>query len=469
MVVLPGAVGPEQRKDLARLDLQVDAVDGEGVTVMLDQALDLDGRTRLHGPLLPLSARTDNGPIQRREPGLLVTCNRHPGPAPARRIPPLPSRPWLVGLLAVDDLLAVASAALGVTLTDPEDLGGSGRSAVRRCRLAGGGTVVVKNYPNTEEGAQSFAAEAAGLALIEQAGAGPRLLAANLPARLVVMSDLGNAPSLADVLLGRPAADAEAALLDWARACGELAVATAGRQPELAALLAVHSAERRGGWRRGRGCHAHWLERRILRIPALLGELSVPAPAGLAGDLAEVAAIARPGQPEVFSPGDICPDNNLLTAAGVRFIDFESAEFHSSSSTPRTCGCRSAPAGACSGCPTGSSGRPRASTGIWSCGIFPELASDDRWLPGVRRAMAAWTLHAMTYLLDRSMTADGQMIDDGRAAPTARQLLRYRWRQLAAELEPAGELEALCTMARGLLAATDQWQVPDLPPYPAFR
>ena len=101
--------------------------------------------------------------------------------------------------------------------------------------------MVVKNYPATAEGADSFAAEAAGLALAAQAGAGPRLLAASSPARLVVMSDLGDAPSLADVLLTGSAAAAEAALLDWARACGELAVATAGRQPELAALRGAPS------------------------------------------------------------------------------------------------------------------------------------------------------------------------------------------------------------------------------------
>jgi len=383
----------------------------------------------------------------------------------------------LVGLLAVDDLLAAASAALGATLTDPQDLGGSERSAVLRCRVVGGGTVVVKNYPGTAEGAKSFAAEAAGLALAAQYGAGPRLLAASAPVRLVVMSDLGQAPSLADVLLAGSPAAAEAALLDWVRACGDLAAVTAGQQPELAALLAAHRAALAAsgtqpapnGPEPAAEGSAHWLERRIFQIPALLGELSLPAPAGLAGDLAEVAGIVRPGQPEVFSPGDICPDNNLLTAGGVRFVDFESAEFHSvflDAAYLRmpfsTCWCvfrlperiaRTAEAAY----------RDRVGR------VFPDLASDDRWRPGVRRAMAAWTLHAMSYLLDRSMAADKSMIDDDRAAPTARQLLRYRWRWLVGELEPASELESLCALARGLLAATEHWQVPELPLYPAFR
>ena len=64
------------------------------------------------------------------------------------------------------------------------------------------------------------------------------------------------------------------------------------------------------------------------------------------------------------------------------------------------------------------------------------------------------------------------MIDDGRTAPTKRQLLRYRWRRLIDELEPTpatSEFPALVSLARQLLASTENWQVPDLPLYPAFR
>ena len=68
-------------------------------------------------------------------------------------------------LRAVDDVLGAASAVLGVTLSAPDDLGGSERSAVWRCKMPGDGTVVVKTYPDSAEGRESFAAEAAGLAL----------------------------------------------------------------------------------------------------------------------------------------------------------------------------------------------------------------------------------------------------------------------------------------------------------------
>ena len=97
-------------------------------------------------------------------------------------------------------------------------------------------------------------------------GRAPLLLAASPQALVIVMTDLGAGPSLADLLLGADADAAEDALLGWTRSCGELAVATAGREPEFAALLAANSAT-------GHDCtdasHTapHWLERRIGEIP----------------------------------------------------------------------------------------------------------------------------------------------------------------------------------------------------------
>jgi hypothetical protein len=178
--------------------------------------------------------------------------------------------------------MAAASAALGVALSEPANLGGSERSAVLRCREPDGTTVVVKSYPRTSAGAESFTAEAAGLAFTSEFATGPRLL---------------------------------------------------------------------------------------------------------------------PG------PGQLHP-----SAPGQR----------------------------------------------------RHLAA------GLRRAMAAWTLHAMTYLLDLSVIADRPMTGDRRAAPTARQLLRYRWQRLLAELKPAGELSSICALAGHLLATTEDWLVAGLPLYPAF-
>lgn len=354
------------------------------------------------------------------------------------------------------DLIAIASAALGLRLSDPVPLAGSDRSEVVRCRTSADGTVVVKAYPATTAGKESFAAEAAGLEFITGTGAGPDLLAADPAHRVIVMSDLGTPPSLADLLLEASPSRAGQALLDWAQACARLAVKTAGRRQQLADLASAGAAR-------------HWLARRIREVPALLAGLSIEPPARLADDLSEVESLLTPGPFDVFSPGDICPDNNLITTEGIKFIDFESAEFHSAFLDAAylrmpfsTCWCVfRLPAG------LGHAAEARYRDLLGEA--FPDLAADEIWQPGVRRAMAAWTLHAMTYLLDRCVLEDESMNPLATQAPTGRQLLRYRWRQLAAELDQAGELPAIAAMMDALLTATQSWPVPGLPLYPAFR
>jgi len=369
----------------------------------------------------------------------------------------------------VDELLAAASAALGVPLTASRGLGGSERSAVRRCWMPDGGTVVVKTYPDSAEGREGFAAEAAGLALASEAGAGPQLLAAAQPDRVIVMSDLGSGPSLADLLLDGSAQAAGAAVLAWARACGELAVAMAGRKAERAGQLAAYRAGP------DPGPAAHWLSRRVGEIPDLLAGLSIPAPPGLAADLAEVATILRPWRFPVFSPGDICPDNNLLVGQHVMFVDYENAEFHSAFLDAAYLRMPFSSCWCVFRLPDNLQLSAEATYRELVSQIHPELESDEVWQAGMRRAVAAWTLHAMTHLLDRALLADQPMIDDGRAAPTERQLLRYRWRRLIEVIEPVpgaaegAEFPALVALARQLLASTEHWQVPDLPLYPALR
>ncbi len=385
------------------------------------------------------------------------------------------------------DLVAAASAALGVALSEPRALPGSDRSAVLRCESAAGGTVIVKSYPATEEGRAGFCAEAAGLEFITGSGVAPDLLATDPVHRVVVMRDLGAAPSLADVLLRpsreQPPARARQALLDWARACGELAAGTAGREQEFEVLLAAYQAATSSTAEAGpaeagltaagpAGPPAHWLERRIWQVPGLLAglspELRVEPPAGLAGDLAAVTSLLTAQDYRVFSPGDQCPDNNLLTSGGVRFIDFESAEFHSVFLDAAYLRMPFSSCWCVFRLPADLAGAAQATYRELVARKYPDLAADEIWLPGVRRAGAAWTLHALTYLLRPSVLADGSLNPLATAAPTARQLLHYRWKWLAGELESAGELPALTALLRDLLTATQSWNPPPLPPYPAF-
>ena len=229
----------------------------------------------------------------------------------------------------------------------------------------GGGSVIVKRYPPTDEGAESFTAEAAGLVLAIGTGLVPQLLATDPDLLVVVMSDLGDGATLADLLLGDgggsgsggSADDARAAWLGWAHACGELSAATLRRVGELAGLRDQFS----GG--HARRTSPPWVGQNILTAPERAAALGVQVPDGLADELAEVARAVQPDRFGVFSPGDLCPDNSIVTAGGVRLLDFEAAEMTRHSGTPPTSGCRSAPAGACSGCPPGCAGTPRRPTG----------------------------------------------------------------------------------------------------------
>ena len=382
------------------------------------------------------------------------------------------------------EIVAAASALLGRPLTEPVELSeGRDDAFVLRCRdaaagdslvgesvsetaVAGGtgagGTVVVKTYPQTAEGVSCFAAESAGLVVAGSSALGPALLGADPGPQLVVMSDLGGGLSLADVLLTGSAPEARTALLDWAGACGRLSVVTNAHRSEFDGLTARYRAGRPDER------HLAGLPGRVLAAAESAAKMGVPAPEGLAGELAEVAAAAAADQYAVFSPGDICPDNNLLTSAGVRFIDFEEAGFHpvfldaAYITMPfSTCWCVFR-------FPRELSAEAEAAHREQVSSLWPELADDAVWQPGLRRAVAAWTMSSTSWLLRRSLAADVPMNSE-QPSPHTRQLMRYRWQSLLAELEPAGDLPAIAALVRSLLTATAGWHAPELPLYPAFR
>jgi hypothetical protein len=377
-----------------------------------------------------------------------------PGDPVAR---PAPERPGDA------ELVAVAAAATGRRLSEPVRLaGGSDQSAVLRCHDQAGGTVIVKAYPQTREGEESFTAEATGLAMAAGTGLAPELAGADPAELVVVMSDLGDGTTLADLLLGDAAGDVSEAVLSWARACGSLAVAASKRLDVLPALRARYS---RGQLR--------WpalseLAASIRAAPERAAMAGVAAPPGLPAELAEIASAAECGEFGVFSPGDLCPDNNLVTPAGVRLLDFEAAGVYPvflDAAYIRmpfsTCWCVFR-------LPEGLGQAAEAVYRELVSEIWPELARDEVWQAGMRRGIAAWSLNSMGWLLRRSMAGDFPL-DEDRISPRTRQLMRYRWRTLAGELEPSGEFPAVAQLARLLLAATDGWDAAALPLYPVFR
>lgn len=357
------------------------------------------------------------------------------------------------------ELVDAASRSLGSALSQPVQLVGGDRTTVVRCRTTDGGTVVVKAYRRAPDALSGFTAEAAGLAL---GVAGPQLLAVDTRFPLVVMEDLGSAPSLADLLLGDDAPAARDAVLTWAAELGRLAATTAGREPELARLRRRYDLGH-SYWNPG------WHAERCAELPGLLSDLGVRPPTGLDDDLDEVLTVADPTTYPVFSPGDTCPDNNLLTAGGLRVFDFEGASYHcvflgaAYTVMPfSTCWCVFR-------MPPGLTDRVEAAYRAEVVRAYPVLADEALWRSGVRRAVALWTIDITTLLLPTVAITDRVAHRTRRPVATWRQILRYRWQHLADELDGAGELGALATSVRGLLTTTEPWDVAPLPLYPAWR
>ncbi|WP_328531824.1 hypothetical protein OG984_12165 [Nocardioides sp. NBC_00368] len=212
------------------------------------------------------------------------------------------------------DALRVAAEVLGVDRVEQmAELGGSRRSVVRRVR-AGTGTAIVKEYLEPEE--KTWSREAAGLKAADGVRA-PRLLGVREDPAVVVMSDLGPGPDVADALLGTDAVLGRDRILAWARAVGELQAHTADRLDVFREALAS-------------GVRTDLTVSQMDDLGSALATLC--ATNGLPWDddvpdaIQDALTPLRKGPDLALTPSDTCPDNNLLGPDGLMLLDFEHAE-----------------------------------------------------------------------------------------------------------------------------------------------
>jgi hypothetical protein len=353
----------------------------------------------------------------------------------------------------VERILRVAGELLGTELSEPVDLGGSRRSSVLRCRTGDGGQVIVKAYVDEPEALRAFTAEAAGLSL---GLAGPAVLAVSTQAPLVVMADLGEVPTLADVLLGSDPQAAEQGLLDWARGLGRLGAGSVRRRAELEHWRARYD---KGfpGWE-----EEPWIAQNAAKFARLAGEAGVAVPDGLAAELAAIGTAGGEAYP-AFTPGDTCPDNNLLTPDGLRLIDFEAACYQSVFLTAAYCRMPFATCWCVFELPADLARRAEEAYRAEVVAAYPALAQDAVWQAGMRQAVAVWTVDATVRLLPRVLEADSPMHPTRRPIASKRQVLTHRW----ASASMLTEFPALVgTLAR--LRERLAWPPEPLPGYPAF-
>jgi len=160
---------------------------------------------------------------------------------------------------------------------------------------------------------------------------GPRLLAADDDAGILVIEDLGAGPALEDLLLGSDPSVAERGLVAFAGTLGRLHAATVGHATE---YYQVRS--RRGP-----------VDPAVDRISILGVDIArawghlrkivadcpyIPTPQGVDSDVdGLLRVLSEPGSYLAFSNGDTCPANCRMLDGGVRFIDFEHASFRHAS------------------------------------------------------------------------------------------------------------------------------------------
>ena len=226
------------------------------------------------------------------------------------------------------------SAGLPTPVSGEEELR-PGR--VARLDLAGSTTSVIVKVSevgsigdHAEGSAWALHTEWAALTMLADLGlrCSPRVVAADLDEGVLVISDLGDGPSLATLLLGNDADAAATAATRSAASLGAMHAATIGREDSFLAVRGRARTHFDPGRQRVilRGMP---IDERIRQLPALLSEHQLPAMSAPARDELDdvIHVLADPGEFCALTHGDPCPDNERVGTSRSQFFDFEAAAF----------------------------------------------------------------------------------------------------------------------------------------------
>ena len=364
-----------------------------------------------------------------------------------------------------------------VTLADPEDLGGSGRSVVLRARVAENPfgmprSLVIKHYPRspTPGHADRFRHEAASCQLFTALSGdnrpSPELMAHDPENRLLVLEDLGRSSTLADKLFGSDAAAAERCLLTWARALGRLHAVTAGREHDFDALL------RRLGVRSWRDPMADQARTALAEMPELVtGALEVRVSPAAQLEARATARLLGGTRYRAFSPSDTCPDNNLVTSRGVRFVDFEWGCFRD---VVLDAAYTRVPFPGCESSYAMPAGMPEAMLAAWRSEVvpvWPDLDEPAGLAARLLDAQLLWVWLCTHQLLPGALAHDGPIGRDVTRSPRSLLALGHYWARLALDAAREGR-DATAELAEAMVVALARRLgdgPPELPLFPAFR
>lgn len=354
-----------------------------------------------------------------------------------------------------------------ITLSKPEDLAGSGPAVVVRATVASSPfslprTLVIKHYPEPDdEASDPFAAEAVSYqlftALTSEDRMCPELLGHDVTHRVLVLSDLGSAPTLADKLRNGDARGAEGTLLSWARALGRMHATTAHREADFNALL-----RRFGGQPAREDTEA---AEAAEQLPDVLADvLGVATPGAVAEQVTVAARRLNDGEYRAFSPVDLAPENNLVTSDGVQFLDFEHGRVRNAMIDVAHL---RVPFAFWRGALALPAGMSEAMIAAWRAeviDIWPRLADDDEFTGALLDSHIAcvWTQTA------RELPGLGDAGDTGPISRAA--ALESWWRELAARAEQL-HADQIAEHAAAVAEAIERSFGPglELALYPAFR
>ncbi|WP_026303131.1 hypothetical protein [Jongsikchunia kroppenstedtii] len=243
--------------------------------------------------------------------------------APGGRAAGLDSADRFAGPVHAAEALLTARAGAPVRLTDIEELGGSGRTTVVRARVSESGfslprSLVIKTL-GPDEPAEPFRRELASYkfanTLSSQTRPGPQLIASDADSRVLVLSDLGVGRSMLSVLAEGDLALTTQSISAWGQALGRMHAATVGGESDYGVLA-------RQGGQSGPTCWQILLS--VADAESVLAEgLEVQVPDAVAEMLAAGRALFDEGDHRAFTPADVGPENILLNAEGVQFLDYE--------------------------------------------------------------------------------------------------------------------------------------------------
>ena len=384
-------------------------------------------------------------------------------------------------------LIAAAEKTLGevfgstVQLGQSEVLGGSERSTVLRSRVFEGpagtpASVIIKNalgdadHPYDPEAAPPFSSawrlfnDWTGAQFLNDVSAAPpvapQFYGGDRARGFIILEDLGEGESLADILLGGDPLYAEQALLSFAATLGRMHAATIGREADYRRLRNCVVTDSPASSTQDNPAYPRFCEACDI--------LGIALPTDFRAALEVVCASMRePGPFLAYTHGDACPDNNRYSHGSLCLLDFEFGGFRHAlrdgvyGRVPfPTCWCVNR-------LPADIPPRMEAAYRTELVRGCPEAGDDVIFRKAVVEASAHWVLETTGRHLQDALEEDR---DWGIASLRQRVLLRLD--RLAALTDEMGYLQPLGAAAREIavrLRVLWPSEADQIPLYPAFR